>query len=153
PFLLLMVWIWVEYARPANPLGIPLVISSVLLVGWILSKDKHWSTQSTLLVAFLGVMALGVPLASNTFSAFWSLYSMPTILVCMCLPIPSLVTSVRKVRVWIYTFVAVAFYVGLWAVFNRGYGPSGAAGGQDENYVAAMMGMAISFSYFSIFAA
>src|SRR5215510_2263834 len=153
PFLLLMVWIWVEYARPTNPLGIPLVISAILLGGWILNKDKHWSAQSTLLVAFLVVMALGVPLASNTFSAFWSLYSMATILVCIGLTMPSVVTSLGKVRLWIYTFVVVASYVGLWAVFHGGYGPAGAGGGQDENYVTAMVGMAFSFSYFSIFAA
>jgi O-antigen ligase len=146
----------IDRIRTGERLGLPfllLVISAVLLVGWILNKDKRWSAHSTLLVAFLAVMAVGIPLASNTFSAFWSLYSMATILVCIGLPTPSLVTSVRKVRAWIYTFVAVAFYVGLWAVFHGGYGPSGAAGGQDENYVTAMMGMAVSFSYFSIFAA
>jgi len=153
PFLLLLVWIWFEYGRPANPLGIPLLISVALLVGWLIKKDYRWSPQSSLLIAFLVVMAAGIPLAANTFSAFWSLYGMATIFVCICLPIPSLVTSVRRVRVWIYTFVGVAFYVGLWAIFHGGYGPSGAAGGQDENYVAAMMGMAVSFAYFSIFAA
>ncbi len=94
------------------------MISAVLLVGWLLNKDKRWSRQSALLVAFLVVMVAGVPLAANTFSAFWSLYGMATVLLCICLPLPSLVTSVRKVRVWIYTFVAVAFYVGTWAVFN-----------------------------------
>jgi O-antigen ligase len=62
------------------------------------------------------------------------------------------VNSVRKIRIWIYTFVAVAVYVGGFAALNGGYGPAGAAGGQDENYVSAMMGMAIPFAYFSIFA-
>jgi O-antigen ligase len=152
-FLLLLVWIWFEYGRPEHPLGIPLLISTVLIVGWILNKDKRWGAQGTLLVAFLSVMALGIPLAANNFAAFWALYSMATVLVCICLPLPSLVTSVRKVRVWIYTFVAVALYVGLWAVSHGGYGPAGGGGGQDENYVAAMMGMAVSFAYFSIFAA
>jgi O-antigen ligase len=152
-FLLMLVWIWFEYGRPANPLNIPLVISVVLLVSWLMKKDKRWSRQSSLLVAFLAVIAVGVPLAANTFSAFWALYGMATILVCIGLPLPSLVTSVRTLRLWIYTFVAVALYVGTWATFNGGYGPSGAAGGQDENYVAAMMGMAVAFAYFSIFAA
>jgi O-antigen ligase len=152
-FLLLLVWVSFEYGRPANPMGIPLLISTVLLISWMIKTDKRWSRQSVLLVAFLAVMAIGVLLAENTFSAFWSTYSMATILVTICLPLPSLVTSVRHVRVWIYTFVAVALYVGIWAIFNHGYGPSGAGGGQDENYVAAMMGMAVSFAYFSIFAA
>lgn len=153
PFLLLLVWMWFEYGRPEHPLGIPFLISVVLLTGWLVNKDKRWNRQSALLVALLVVMAAGVPLAENRFSAFWSLYGMATVFVCICLPSPSLVNSVRKVRVWIYTFVAVAFYVGAWAVFHGGYGPSGTAGGQDENYVAALMGMAVSFAYFSIFAA
>jgi O-antigen ligase len=153
PFLLLLVWICFEYGRPTHPLGVPLMISAVLLVSWFLKKDKQWSRQSSLLVAFLAVMVIGVPLAANTFSAFWALYGMATVLVCICLPLPSLITSVRTVRAWIYTFLAVALYVGTWAIFHDGYGPSGASGGQDENYVAAMMGMAISFAYFSIFAA
>ena len=152
-FLLMLVWIWFEYGRPAHPLNIPLMISAILLATWLLKQDKRWSRQSSLLMAFLVVMAVGLPLAPNTFSAFWAFYSMATILVCVCLPMPSLITSVRLVRLWIYTFVAVAVYVGTWAIFHGGYGPSGAAGGQDENYVAAMMGMAVSFAYFSIFAA
>jgi O-Antigen ligase len=153
PFLLLLVWVWFEYGRPTHPLGIPLMISAALLISWLLAKDKRWTRQSTLLVAFLGVMALGVPFAANSFSAFWSLYAMATILVTICLPLPVLVTSVRRVRIWIYTFVATALYVAAFAIFNGGYGPAGAAGGQDENYVAAMMGMAVALAYFSIFAA
>jgi O-antigen ligase len=153
PFLLMLVWIWFEYGRPEHPLNIPLVISVILLVSWLMKKDKRWSRQSLLLVVFLAVIAVGVPGAANTFSAFWALYGMATILVCIGLPLPSLVTSVKTVRLWIYTFVAVALYVGTWATFHGGYGPSGAAGGQDENYVAAMMGMAVAFAYFSIFAA
>jgi O-antigen ligase len=152
PFLLLLVWIWFEYARPSNPMGIPLVISATLAIGWLMSKDRRWSRQSALLCAFLGIMAVGIPTATNTFSAFWSLYGMATVLLCIALPLPSVVTSVRKVRIVIMTFVVVTFYVGAWAIFNGGFGPSGAAGGQDENYVAAMMGMSIAFAYFTIFA-
>jgi len=153
PFVLLLVWVWFEYGRPEYPLSIPLVISSILLVSWFLDKHRRWTRQSTLFMAFLGVIALGLPFAANTFSAFWTLYDMATILVAICLPLQLLVTSVRRVRLWIYTFVAVALYVGVFAIFNNGYGPAGAAGGQDENYVAAMMGMAVAFAYFSIFAA
>ena len=83
PFLLLLVWIWFEYARPSNPMGIPLLISATLAIGWLMSKDRRWSRQSTLLCAFLGVMAVGVPTATNTFSAFWSLYGMATVLLCI----------------------------------------------------------------------
>jgi len=101
PFVLLLVWVWFEYGRPEYPLSIPLVISSILLVSRFLDKHMRWTRQSTLFMAFLGVIALGLPFAANTFSAFWTLYDMATILVAICLPLQLLVTSVRRVRLWI----------------------------------------------------
>jgi O-antigen ligase len=151
--ILILVWVWFEFGRPANPLGIPMLISVASLVGWLMRADKRWTTQSGCFVAMVAVMAVGIPMADNSFSAFWTTYGMASILVCICLPLPSVASSARAIRAWIYTFVGVSAYVGGWALFHGGFGPSAAAGGQDENYVAAMMGMAVPFAYFSIFAA
>jgi O-antigen ligase len=151
-FWLLLVYLFFEYGRPPNPLGIPMLISILSLGGWLVRQDKRWSRQAYWFLAFLGVMAVGTPLAVNTFAAFWQTYGMAVVLLCICVPLPSVVTSVPKIRVWIYAFLTVALYVAGNAIFRGGLGPSGASGGQDENYVAAMMGMAISFAYFSIFA-
>jgi len=49
-----------------------------------------------------------------------------------------------------YSFIGVAAYVGGYAIFHSGFGPAGAAGAQDENYVAAMMGMAVACAYFCV---
>jgi O-antigen ligase len=151
-FSLLLVWLWFEFGRPSNPMGIPLLISAILLGGWVLRREKRWTTQSSWFVALLVVMAIGIPLALNTFSAVWATYGMAVTLLCICVPLPSLVTSLRRIKTWFYTFIAVSLYVGGWAVFHDGFGPSGAGGGQDENYVAAMMGMAVAVSYFCLFA-
>jgi O-antigen ligase len=151
--ILLFVWMWFEFGRPSNPMGIPLLISIASFVGWLMRPDKRWTMQSKWFLAMIAVMAAGIPLAANGFSAFWATYGMASLLVCICLPLPSVVTSVRAVRAWMYTFLGVSLYVGGWALFHDGFGPSGAGGGQDENYVAAMMGMAIPFAYFSIFVA
>ena len=78
-------------------------------------------------------------------------FGMAVTILTVCVPMPSLLTSTRKVRAWAYTFVAVSLLVGGWALFHGGLGPSGSGGGQDENYVSAMMCMAIPFAYFSIF--
>jgi O-antigen ligase len=151
PLSLLLVWLWFEFGRPPNPLGIPMLLSVAMFGGWLLRKDRRWSKQHSWFVALLVLLAASVPLAANTYSAYVTTFGMAVTVLTVCVPMPSLITSVRKVRAWAYTFVAVSLYVGGWALFHSGYGPSGSSGGQDENYVAAMMCVAIPFAYFSIF--
>jgi len=152
-FYLLLIYLFFEYGRPSRPMGIPMLISSVSLGGWFLRTEKRWTPQITGFLAFVVVMAVGIPLAANGYAAFWETYGMAVTLLTICAPLPSLVTSVRRIKLWSYAFLAVVLYVGGWAAFNGGYGPSAASGGQDENYIAAMMGMAIPFAYFAIFIA
>jgi len=150
-FLLLLAWVVFEFGRPPEPMKIPMLIAFVLLGGWLLRANKQWTLQGWCVIALLAEMAVNVPLAVNTYTAFWTTYFMAVTLLCVCLPLQSLVTSIRRIRVWAYTFLAVAAYVGVWAITHDGFGPSGAKGAQDENYVAALMGMAIPFAYFSLF--
>lgn len=137
-----------EFLRPPTPPGLPLVIATILFVGWLVRKDKQWSRQSPLWFAFLGAIAVGVVASSNTFSAYFSTRTMGLLFLGVCLPLQSLITSVHRLRVWIYTLIAISVCVGAWAATHSGWGP----GNQDENYVSAMMAMASALSYFSLFA-
>lgn len=150
-FILLLIWLAFEFGRPPNPLGIPLLISITLLIGWLFRRAKQFTPYTYWWFVLLGVAALGIPFAANTFSAFYSTRDMAIRFLCICLPLQSMVVSLRSVRVWAYTLLGVCMYVGAWAATHGGYGPSGAGGSQDENYVAAMMGMALPFAYFSLF--
>lgn len=147
PFILLLVWLGLEYGRPTHPLGIPLIISAVLFVAWLSRRDKQWGRFTPGWLVLLGVMALGIPFAVNNYSAFWAARDMAVLFLCVCLPLQAFVTSVRKIRLWLYTFLAVAVYSGGWAASHSGFG----AGGLDENYVAALMGMAVGIAYFMLF--
>jgi O-antigen ligase len=100
--------------------------------------------------ALVGLMLIGIVFANNSYAAFWATYGMATLLLCICVPMTGFVTSLRHVRLWMYSFIGVAAYVGGYAILHSGFGPAGADGGQDENYVAAMMGMALSCAYFCI---
>jgi O-antigen ligase len=151
PFILLLVWLFFEFGRPTHPFGIPLLISLALFFTWITGREKQWSRQSPWWLALLAVMVLGTTVAPNTYAAFWTTKNMAVLFLCICLPLQAQVTSTRKVRLWAYTFLAVSTYVGGWAALHAGYGPAGARGSQDENYVAALMGMAMPFAYFSLF--
>jgi O-antigen ligase len=117
-----------------------------------MNRDKQWGPQTPWWLVLLAVMALGVVFAPNTYAAFWATRDMAVLFLCICLPLQSLVTTVRKVRLFLYTYIAVAVYVGGWAALHGGFGPSGSAGGQDENYVAALMGLATGLAYFSFIA-
>jgi hypothetical protein len=150
---LIMVWIAFEYGRPPNPMSIPLVISVLLFVGWLLRRPKRWGTQLTAFVLLLVVMAIDIPLAVNTYSAVWTVYGMTVLFVFILIPLVQFIDSVGRMQRLIQTLVVIALYVGSWAALHGGYGPAGASGGQDENYVAAAMAMAFPFAFFSLFAA
>ena len=149
-FPLLLLWMLFEIGRPPTPPNVPLLLSVIIFAGWLFSRDKRWTRESFWMTVLLSVMVVGVPLAVNTYSAFWSTYGMASRL-CICVPLPGLVTNVRRARALVLGFLTIAAYVGVWALFHEGYGPSAAAGAQDENYVGTLMGMAFPFAYFLLF--
>jgi len=151
-FPLLLVWLFFEFGRPPHPFGIPLLISIVSFLTWVTGKDKQWARYTPLWIVLLAVMVIGVALSENTYAAFWATKGMAVLFLTICLPLQSMVTSVKKLRMWLYTLLAVAAYICAWAALHGGKGPSAGGGGQDENYIAAMAGLAIGVAYFSWFA-
>jgi O-antigen ligase len=149
---LLLMYLVFEYGRPSHPLGIPMLISVFLLARCLSDRHawRHPSPQVIGFLALLAVMLTGLLLADNSYAAFWTTYGMVTLLLCICIPMTVVLTSVRHVRLWIYMFIAVAAYVGVYAILHEGLGPAGSGGAQDENYVAAMMGMATACAYFCL---
>src|SRR5207249_5342708 len=131
-FFLLVLYLFFDYGRPSYPMGIPMLISALLFGGWLVSQDKKWSPQVACFFALVVLMLAGVPMAINSYSAFWTTYGMATVLLCTCVPMTSFITSARHIKAWMYSFVGVSVYVGGYAILHHGFGPSGAAGGQDE---------------------
>lgn len=150
-FPLLLVWTLFELGRPPTPSGVPLVISGVLFLDWLLKNDKQWSRQSRWWLVLLGVTAIGVLFAANTYATAFSTRWMAIMFFGVCLPLQALVTTPKRLRLWVYGFLVVALYANGWAATHGGMGPSARSGGQDENYMAALAGMALPFAYFSLF--
>jgi O-antigen ligase len=97
------------------------------------------------------VAALGVVTGVNRFAAFEATKLFVVLFASVVLPTQTLIDTVKRARVWILSFVAIAAYVGVWAATHAGYGPAG-TNGHDENYVAAIMGMGAGLAYFAVFA-
>ena len=154
-FLLIPFYIYLDWARPTLLLSfrLTLVISILLFLSWLVYPNKKWNPQIVCFFLFLGLMALGVPFAANITPAFWTTYNMAVLLLSFCIPLIHHTNSLQRITILINTIMVVFLYVGLYAIFNNGFGPQGAAGAQDENYVSAAMAMAIPFAYFSLFLA
>jgi O-antigen ligase len=149
--VLLLVWVFLEFGRPPNPLKLPFIISIVSVVAWLGRTEKQWRPQSWGMVAFIGGMVFSGLTAANSFAAYATTKDMVIRLFCICFPLMSLLTSVDRLRWFVVSLLITAVYVGGWAVTHGGVGPSAFSGGQDENYVAAFVGMAVPFAYFSLF--
>ena len=150
PFLLLLLYPVFDYGRPPNPMGIPMIISLLLVVAWIAIPVKKTNLQILCFWLLLGAMSIGAVIAVNNYSAFEAITAIAIILVCICIPLIHFIDSLRKIRIFVNTLILVFLYVGVWALFHGGMGPGGSAGAQDENYTSAIMSMAIPFAYFSI---
>lgn len=150
PFLLLLLYPMFDYGRPPNPMGIPMIISLLLVVAWIVTPAKKMNLQIVCFLLLLGAMSIGVVTAVNNYSAFQAVTAMAIILLCICIPMIHFIDSLRKIRIFVNVLIVVFLYVGIWAIFHGGNGPGGSAGAQDENYTSAMMCIGIPFAYFSI---
>ena len=150
-FLLGLLWLLFDIGRPPTPSGVPLLISAALFVDWLFKRDKQWTRQTVCWFVFLAVMAAGILFAPNTYAAALLTRLMTVLILGICLPIQAMITSVAQLRLWIYWMIGISVFVGAWAATHGGFGPAG-TDGQDENYVAALMAMATSLAYFSIFA-
>jgi O-antigen ligase len=74
------------------------------------------------------------------------------LLVGVCIPFINFTDTLPKLRQVVNALLAMFMYIAVYAIFNGGFGPAGTAGGQDENYVAATMNLAIPLAWFSFLA-
>lgn len=150
PVVLLCLWLAMEIGRPPYPLKIPLISSLTLAGLWIAAPRKRWDPVLICILGLLGTGWIGVPLAANQYSAFWACYGLTIAVGCISIPAAQFMKNMRHIHVFVWVFLATSTYVGLFAITHAGFGPAGAGGGQDENYVAAAMSAALPFAYFGL---
>jgi O-antigen ligase len=149
--VLLLVYLFLEYVRPANPLGIPLVISLVLFAWWITLKQKIWAPQLVCFYLLVAVIAAMGPFAVNTFSVWVGFQSMVAWLLCISIPMACFADSLRKIRILVNALIALQCYLAIHALLGNGRGPGGFVG--DENDVALSILTMLPLAFFSLLTA
>jgi O-antigen ligase len=148
---LILACTFLEFARPTVwTFNLPTLAIGFLLYRWLISKRRQLNPQSICFLCFLVVMTIHIPFAENYFFAFWTTFLLATT-IALCIPIMHFVDSVRRFEMVVACFMLAALYVGVYAIGHDGWGPLGAAAGQDQNYVALAMAVALPFPYFYLF--
>ena len=151
-FILITVYLFLDLIRPSFVWHFPKLISVILIVAWVLKKEKVSSPQIWAFLVFVGILALDIGIAVNTYDAVWTTQGMFVLLIGICVPLINFTDTLVKIRHLVNALLMIFSIIAVYAVMNSGYGPARAMGGQDENYVAAAMNVAIPLAGFSFFA-
>lgn len=152
-FFFLLVYLVLEYARPAEMLHLPVIISVVLFLGWLARSEKKWNGQTKAFLALLALMAWGTLFAPNDYWAAMTTRTFAILFFGTCIPLMHVADSVRRLRILVVTWVGTFAYVGIYAALHDGFGPGGVDAAQDENYIGVAMSIAFAFAYFAVLAA
>lgn len=148
--LFLLFYMWLDFMRPSFVWHFPKILSTMIFVAWLAQPEKHIPRQSFLMLLLLGVMAIDIPIAENSFAVVWMSYGMAVLFLGLCLPLAQFINSVARFQVTMHSLLGIYVVMGAWASVHQGYGPGD---GQDENYVSACMAMALPLFVYSALSA
>ena len=149
---LVIAWTLFEIGRPPlTPPGGPMLIALTLCTVWLFTNNKQLDRLSLWWVVLLFVIGFGITFAPNSYAVAMSTRAMIALFFGACLPLQASLTTPKRLHIWVWGLLLIGLYANGWASAHGGYGPSGADGAQDENYMAALAGMVIPFAYFSFF--
>ena len=80
-----------------------------MFLDWLLKREKQLGPRWICWFVLIGVIATGVLFAPNTYAAFFNTRLMGILFLGTCLPLQGLLTSLRRLRWWLYAFIFVAF--------------------------------------------
>lgn len=154
-FYLVLVYLLFEYGRPQDLMPtlkvIPFggVLSVLLFLSAVMSGKINFSRlQTKLWIPLFMVMAIHVPIATNTFWALMTLKDM----ICICaayLGITVFIDSTEKMMTLIKVWLGIHVFLAIMAIINGGFGIGAWMG--DENDFCLVMNMVVPFAYFLSF--
>jgi hypothetical protein len=149
-FYLIVVYLIFDLVRPSFVWHFPKIIAVILVIAWISKPQKVVCPQILYFGLFVAILAIDIAIAENTYDAIWTTYGMLMLLIGICVPLINFTDTLAKLRRSVNALLGIFLYIAAYAIFHAGFGPAGSAGGQDENYVAAAMSLAIPLAWFSV---
>ncbi|HET9960909.1 MAG TPA: O-antigen ligase family protein [Nitrospiraceae bacterium] len=153
PFLLVMLALVVEFARPQDVLlglrAIPFPSLIDALIALAVLTSGKWNVdqlQNRCWIGLLALMAVHVPFANNNFWAAMTLKDM-TLLFAMYLGVLAFVDSTARIRVLLKVWLGVHFFLAIFGAMHKGAGVGGWLG--DENDFCMEMNAAVPFAFFA----
>lgn len=147
PFVLLVIFLVIEYARPPLIYHLRLQMLVILLmpVFWLRSSNPPWSNILMAQILYLLWAVKSLPIASNWFAVYLGCRVLFG-LVSISLGISWICSYRGSFRSIVWLWVAIMVYQALWAITHGGGGSGGMLG--DENDLALACCMALPFAYF-----
>lgn len=156
PFLLVLAYFFIDFGRPQDwfpPFGAVrpgmLVLGGGLIAVIVRRNIVELGTRGKLLVAFLVLMVIGTPFATNRFYAFMATRDFALFLFGAVVPLMCFVNTYERLRVLVSFFVLLHIPLALYCIKNNGFGIGSFLG--DENDFCLALNVILPYAFFSLY--
>ena len=154
PFIVTLAYLFVDYGRPQNwfaPIGSlrpGMIVLSAGALALVVTKRMHFPTPARWMAAFIGIMAIGVPFASNNFWAFTGTKDLALLVFAAIAPMMTFVDTPRRVTIFFRFWIVVHLLLGVYGITHGGRGIGSFLG--DENDFCLAINMALPYAFFML---
>jgi len=150
-YLLLMVYVGIEFIRPQDTLTFlalirpALIISILLIINWA-TKFGLTPLRDPLMKYFLAIVviaAIYVPFANNNFWAFTRTRELANFLLAATIPIAIVLQAEDRRNKFFVYWISIHIYLAFYALTHSGTGPGSFL--TDENDLALTLGMCLPY--------
>jgi len=153
-YFLLFVYLFIEYGRPMDlmpffkSLRPGMIIDALLVLSWFTSGHLSLfnnSKQTKILWAFIGLMSVYIPFATNNRWAFDQTLSM-VLYMPFFLSAIFYIHSVERLQKFFYFWILLMIYISVKGILGKGI--AGSSFLADENDFALLLNIMLPFSFF-----
>jgi probable O-glycosylation ligase (exosortase A-associated) len=156
PFVIVLVYFFVDFARPQSwlpPLGL-LKPGVIALGGGLLTllarrELLYFPTRAKLMGAFLVLMAIGTPFATNRYWAFLATKDFGLFLFGAVVPLMSFVNTYSRLQRLISAVILIHVPLALYGITHSGFGIGSFLG--DENDFCLAVNIIVPYVFFSFY--
>ena len=156
PFVIVLVYFIVDFARPQSwfpPLGLikpgVIALGGGLLTLLVRRELLYFPTRAKLMGAFLVLMAMGTPFATNRYWAFLATKDFALFLFGAVVPLMSFVNTYSRLQRLISAVILIHVPLALYGITHSGFGIGSFLG--DENDFCLAVNIIVPYVYFSFY--